>query len=124
MVFPYKSTQMVFCNPAGLKFYFPCHPTLIAVVGLQARGQTYADFTLGAASLDKPHFGIVHNIRAILTAQSLDPVAAGGRKGVGGWGVKLHGLKLSGCGELCRGLVGGGTDVGPGGVLKRLSQIN
>lgn len=72
---------MVFCNPAGWKFYFPRHPTLIAVVGLQARGQTYADFTLGAASLDKPHFGIVHNIRAILTAQSLDPVAAGGTMG-------------------------------------------
>lgn len=77
-VFPYKRTQMVFCHPAGLEFYFPRHTALIAVVGLQAPGQTYADFTLRPASLDKPHFGIVHNIRAISTAQSSDPVVARG----------------------------------------------
>lgn len=78
----------MFCHPAGLEFYFPRHAALIAVVGLQAPGQTYADFTLRPASLDKPHFGIVHNIRAISTAQSFDPVVARG--------VKLGGLELSG----------------------------
>lgn len=113
-VFPYKRTQMVFCHPAGLEFYFPRHTALIAVVGLQAPGQTYADFTLRPASLDKPHFGIVHNIRAISTAQSFDPVVARG--------VKLGGLELSGW--LAGRGVGGATDARPGGVLKRLNQIN
>lgn len=70
-----------FRHPAGLEFYFLRRPTSIAAVGLQARGQTYADFTLRAASLDKPHFGIVHNIRAILTAQSFDPAEARGGQG-------------------------------------------